>query len=105
MDAQWLSRGDLLNSQLLTNFSQISGQLLPTTKSLQGLDIQASPAAKIAEDQGEAIEIKESRAHHIFPPSLVGPSVQRNTMTIVEIEKDQFKPKEFTQLKQEATFF
>jgi len=88
MDTQWLSRGDLLNSQLLTNVAQISGQLLPTAKSVQGLDIQASPAAKLAEDQGEAIEIEGSRAHRILPPSLAGSSVQRNTMTAVEIEKD-----------------
>jgi len=88
MDTQWLSRGDLLNSQLLTNVAQISGRLLPTAKSVQGLDIQASPAAKLAEDQGEAIEIEGSRAHRILPPSLAGSSVQRNTMTSVEIERD-----------------
>jgi len=88
MDTQWLSRGDLLNSQLLTNVAQISGRLLPTAKSVQELDIQASPAAKLAEDQGEAIEIEGSRAHRILPPSLAGSSVQRNTMTAVEIEKD-----------------
>jgi hypothetical protein len=85
MDTQWLSRGDLLNSQLMTNVAQISGQFLPTAKSLQGLDIQASPASKIAEDQGDAIEIEGSRAHHIFLPSLARPFVQRNTMTAVEI--------------------
>lgn len=86
-DPLWLSRGYLLNSQLLTNVAQISSQMLPTGKFPQELDMQASPAAKLAESRGEAIEIEGSRAHRILPPSLAGPSVQIDSMTAVEIEK------------------
>lgn len=87
MDTQWLLRGGLLNYDLLTNFDQISSQMLPTVKSPQGLDMQTSPAATLAESREEAIAIEGSRAHRILPPSLAGPSVPRDSMTAVEIEK------------------